>query len=98
MNLFTIMPTNSPEYYEKNKHKYFVWPKANKKSMYRKRARRIMEKKWLVKPNDWKEVDHKDGNVKNNSPSNLRVVSKYKNRYDGAKKRNGKAISKPKKW
>lgn len=84
------MPTNSKTYYEKNKHKYFVWPKARKKTKLRMRARRIMEKKWKVKKWDGKEVDHIDGNINNNNPSNLRVLSQYKNRKLGAKKRNGK--------
>jgi len=84
------MPTNKPDYYEANKHKYWTSSKANEKSKYRKRARRILEKAWKVKPNDGKDVDHIDGNVKNNKPSNLRAVTRKKNRKLWAKKRNGK--------
>lgn len=84
------MPTNSKKYYEKNKYKYFVWPKARSKSKMRMRARRIMEKAWKVSKWDWKEVDHKDSNPNNNSVSNIRVISRYKNRRLWAKKRNWK--------
>ena len=33
-----------------------------------------------VKKGDGKDVDHKDGNPRNNSAKNLRVTSKSKNR------------------
>lgn len=84
------MPTNSKEYVQKNIYKYWKNPKARAKNAARKRARRLLEKEWRVKPHDGKEVDHKDGNVFNNAKSNLRVLPAKKNRYLGAKKRNGK--------
>jgi len=43
---------------------------ANRK---RKAARRTLEKSGKVTKGDGKEVDHKDGNPKNNARSNLRV-------------------------
>lgn len=43
-------------------------------------ARRKLEKEGRVKKGDNKEVDHKDMNPRNNSSSNLRVVSKKTNR------------------
>jgi hypothetical protein len=46
----------------------------------RKAARRIMEKKGAVKKNDGKDVDHKNGNAKDNSKKNLRVSTKKANR------------------
>lgn len=46
----------------------------------RKKARRILEKKGRVKKGDGKDVDHKNRNPKDNSPSNLRAVSKSTNR------------------
>jgi 5-methylcytosine-specific restriction endonuclease McrA len=53
------------------------------KNNLRKKARRLMVKKGLVKPNDGKDVDHikalsKGGNALD--PSNLRVVSEHDNR------------------
>tara|TARA_Y100000004_G_scaffold197424_1_gene272176 strand:- start:4542 stop:4775 length:234 start_codon:yes stop_codon:yes gene_type:complete len=54
--------------------------KQKKRRAARKRARRFMEREGRVKKNDGKEVDHKDHNPENNSPSNLRVVSKKTNR------------------
>lgn len=47
---------------------------------YRKRARRKLEKEGVVKPNDGKDVDHKNRNPRNNSRSNLRVRSASSNR------------------
>jgi hypothetical protein len=44
----------------------------------RNKARRIA--KLAGKQVKGKDVDHKDGNPRNNSPSNLRVLSKSENR------------------
>ena len=74
------MPTNSISYQHKVADKYYKNPKARKANALRKAARRIMEKKWLVKPFDWKEVDHKQWTAKWNWASNLRVISRLKNR------------------
>ena len=91
------MPTNSPDYYTKNNwenaKKYYDNPKAREKSKMRKRARRILERQWKVKVNDWKEVDHKNWNPHDNRPSNLQVLSKYKNRLKWAMKANKKKWS-----
>lgn len=43
-------------------------------------ARRKMEEKGRVHKGDGKDVDHKNGNPKDNSDDNLRVLSKSKNR------------------
>jgi hypothetical protein len=43
-------------------------------------ARRKMMKKGRVRKGDGKDVDHKNGNPKDNSDGNLRVLSKSKNR------------------
>ena len=47
---------------------------------YRRRARRLLQKKLGIKKLKGKDVDHKDGNPRNNSRSNLRVRSKSYNR------------------
>ena len=46
----------------------------------RKKARYAMEKGGSVKKGDGKDVDHKDGNPRNNAKSNLRVSTKKANR------------------
>ncbi len=46
----------------------------------RNRARRLLMKEGLVRKNDNKDIDHKDGNPQNNSRSNLKVLSRSKNR------------------
>jgi hypothetical protein len=48
----------------------------------RNKARRAAEKKWGAAAIKGKDVDHKDGNPMNNSPSNLRLRSKGENRSD----------------
>lgn len=55
-------------------------PKQRHNRVKRVLARRFMEKKGLVHKGDGKDVDHKDGNPTNNSPKNLRVMSRSKNR------------------
>jgi hypothetical protein len=47
---------------------------------HRNAARAEMQKKGRVRKNDGKDVDHKDGNPRNNSTRNLRVQSKKANR------------------
>ena len=55
-------------------------PKQRRNRVKRVLARRFMEKKGLVHKGDGKDVDHKDGDPTNNSPKNLRVMSRSKNR------------------
>ena len=55
-------------------------PKQRHNRVKRVLARRFMEKRGLVHKGDGKDVDHKDGDPTNNSPKNLRVMSRSKNR------------------
>ena len=55
-------------------------PKQRHNRVQRVLARRFMEKRGLVHKGDGKDVDHKDGDPTNNSPKNLRVMSRSKNR------------------
>ena len=64
---------------------YHSKPTQKKRRANRNAARDIMEKKGLVKKGDKKDVDHKDRNPGNNSPSNLRVQSKSSNRSRNSK-------------
>jgi hypothetical protein len=66
--------------YDKEYREYGSTPEQLKRQAARVKARRYMEKKGRVRKGDGKEVDHIDHNPKNNSPSNLRVVSKKTNR------------------
>lgn len=66
--------------YRKEYDNYHGKPEQIKKRAGRVKARREMEKAGKVQKGDGKDVDHKDGNPKNNSKSNLRVQSKNKNR------------------
>jgi len=58
---------------------YHSKPEQKKNRASRNLARRIMKKKLGVSING-KDIDHKDGNPRNNSSSNLRVQTKSKNR------------------
>ena len=67
--------------YKKERAQQLKSPKSNlAANASRKAARRIMEKKGAVKKGDGKDVDHKDGNPRNNAKSNLRVSTKKANR------------------
>lgn len=57
----------------------------------RKRARYALEKEGRVSRGDGKDVDHKDGNPKNNSKNNLRVIGRRANRSFKRNKNAGKA-------
>ncbi len=71
---------NSKEYNDKNYKKYWGNPKAIKARSLRNKARRIMEKRWLVKKGDNLEVDHKKWVNAWNWDWNLRVITRLKNR------------------
>ena len=53
---------------------------AKKDRASRNKARAAMVKAGKAKKGDGKDVDHKNGNPRQNSKSNLRVISKSKNR------------------
>ena len=81
------MPSNSPYYVKKHYgKKYWGTKEAIDKVKARVQARRIKEKDWSVKKFDWKEVDHIKWTKAWNWKSNLRVISRLKNRIDGQKK------------
>lgn len=65
-------------------------PEQRRKNDSRKAARRKMEAAGKVKKHDGKDVDHKNGNPKDNSSKNLRVVSKSTNRSYPRNKNAGK--------
>lgn len=65
--------------------KYNAKPEQVKNRTARNKARRTMEKLGLVRKGDGKDVDHSNGNPRDNSRSNLKVEPKRKNRKDGGK-------------
>lgn len=69
--------------YRKEYDTYHGTPEQRENNNARKRARYELEKKGVVKKGDGKEVDHKDGNPRNNSRSNLQVLSRRANRKKG---------------
>jgi|688.fasta_scaffold14418_8 hypothetical protein len=71
---------NEARNYRKEYDNYHSKPEQRKNRSKRVLARRKMMKKGRVKKGDGKDVDHKDGNPRNNGDSNLRVLSKSKNR------------------
>jgi hypothetical protein len=60
--------------------KYESTPEQKKRRASRGRARYSLMKKGKVKVGDGKDVAHRNDNPNNNSPSNLAVQSKAKNR------------------
>tara|TARA_R110002020_G_scaffold114998_1_gene264507 strand:- start:135 stop:353 length:219 start_codon:yes stop_codon:yes gene_type:complete len=60
--------------------KYHKSPRMKQERAARNRNRKKAEKGGLVRKGDGKHVDHKDGNPRNNSSKNLRVVSGRQNR------------------
>ncbi len=66
--------------YRKEYDGYHKRPEQKKNRASRNGARRRMKKILGKKAVEGKDIDHKDGNPRNNSRSNLRVLSKKKNR------------------
>ena len=66
--------------YVKENTNYKSRPEQIAKRVKRNAARRAMQRKGLVKKGDNRDVDHKNGNAMDNSPSNLRVVASKRNR------------------
>ena len=69
-----------PRDYKKEYANYQGKPKQVEKRASRNAARSVMAKGGEVKKGDGKDVDHKDGNPRNNAKSNLRVSTKKANR------------------
>jgi hypothetical protein len=66
--------------YKKEYANYQSQPEQKKNRAGRNAARRSLLKSGRVNKGDGKDVDHKDGNPRNNSPSNLLVKNKSSNR------------------
>jgi 5-methylcytosine-specific restriction endonuclease McrA len=68
--------------YKKEYEEYHSRPEQKRNRALRNAARREMEERGMVRKGDGKDVDHKRPLDKggSNDPSNLRVMSKSKNR------------------
>ena len=66
--------------YRKEYDNYQGKPEQKKRRAARNKARAELMKSGVVRKGDGKDVDHKDGNPKNNSRSNLKAKSKTANR------------------
>jgi len=69
-----------PRNYRHEYDSYHGKAEQRKRRSGRNKARSLLIKTGAVKKGDGKDVDHKDRNPTNNSPSNLRIQSKAKNR------------------
>lgn len=69
-----------PRDYKKEYKNYQGTPAQRKLNDKRKAARRKMEAAGKVRKGDGKDVDHKNGNPRDNSKKNLRVTTKRTNR------------------
>ena len=66
--------------YKAEYRNYHSSEKQKKRRASRNTARRRLQAEGRVSKGDGRDVDHRDGNARNNSRSNLRVQSKSKNR------------------
>lgn len=76
--------------YSEEYNRYQGKPEQRKKRSKRVQARREMEKAGKVHKGDGKDVDHKNGNPRDNRKSNLSVKSKSSNRSYARTKTAGK--------
>lgn len=74
------MPARRNRDYKKEYRDYHGKPEQRKRRSSRTMARYYAKKAGKVRKGDGKEIDHKDFNPNNNSPSNLRVISRKANR------------------
>lgn len=84
-------PNYVRDYSMSGEGKYDKSPKRMADNRARKKARSLLEKAGKAKRGDGKDVDHKNGNPRDNSPKNLRSVGRATNRSIRRNKKAGKA-------
>lgn len=84
-------PSYVRDYSSRGEGKYDKSPKRMKDNRARKKARYSMIKAGKASRNDGKDVDHKNGNPRDNSKSNLRMLGRANNRSIKRNKKAGKA-------
>ena len=77
--------------YRKEYATYHASPIQKKRRASRNAARNSLKKRGLVRKGDGKDVDHKNGNPRDNSKNNLRLVGRARNRSIKRNKKAGKA-------
>jgi len=87
MNKADILKKRRKRDYRKEYDEYHGTPKQRKNRSSRVLARRKVIKRVGEGAVKGKDVDHKDGNPRNNSDRNLRILSIKKNRANSKKKR-----------
>ena len=80
-----------PRDYKKEYKNYHSKPKQKKNRAGRNKARSIMKKLRGQKAIKGKDIDHKNGNPRDNSKGNLRVIGRAANRSIKRNKNAGKA-------
>jgi hypothetical protein len=71
--------------YKKEYRDFHSKPEQIKRRAARVMARRYKEKNGDARKGDGKDIDHKDGNPMNNKPENLQVRDRSANRADKSK-------------
>ena len=84
-------PSYVRDYSMRGEGKYDKSPKRMKDNRARKKARHSMIKLGKASKNDGKDVDHKNGNPRDNSSKNLRMLARARNRSIKRNKNAGKA-------
>lgn len=84
-------PNYVRDYSMSGEGKYDKSPKRMADNRARKKARSLLEKSGAAKRGDGKDVDHKNGNPRDNSSKNLRSVGRATNRSIKRNKKAGKA-------
>ena len=79
------------DYSKSGEGKYDKSPDRMADNRARKKARSLLEKSGAAKRGDGKDVDHKNGNPRDNSLKNLRSVGRAVNRSIKRNKKAGKA-------
>ena len=72
-----------PRDYKKEYRDYHGRPEQIKERDSRNKARALMIKQGRVKKGDGKEVDHQNGNPRDNRKKNLKIMSRHANRKKG---------------
>ena len=84
-------PNYVRDYSMSGEGKYDKSPKRMADNRARKKARSLLERAGKAKRGDGNDVDHKNGNPRDNSPKNLRSVGRATNRSIRRNKKAGKA-------